>query len=125
MITADEQAHNQAHDGGNGNGRDGVGVEYLQQFNVRGNYGNQIAFIPALQLGGGQSAQSGKDLISDKSQQFKGDKMVASLLGIAKDATGHGKQSHAQEQKAKAGCRAYVQDAHHGISCKNGDKLSG
>ena len=68
METADKDHHDDLHQESNADGRNGVGVEYFQQFHVRRDQGNQIAFVPPFQLGRAQAAQGLKHFIPDDSQ---------------------------------------------------------
>ena len=65
-------------------------VKNLQQLNVSGQHGDQVALVAALQLGGGQLAQHAKDLVPDERQQLECNKMVAALLRVVQHAAGHG-----------------------------------
>ena len=69
---------------------DRVRVKNLQQLNVSGQHGDQVALVAALQLGGGQLAQHAKDLVPDERQQLERNKMVAALLRVVEHAAGHG-----------------------------------
>ena len=64
-----------------------MGVEYLQKLDVGGDHINEVAFVPAFQLGGAKAAQSAKYLITDQRQQFEGDEVVTCLLSVTEKAT--------------------------------------
>ena len=89
-IAAHKARHNDTYDDGNADGRDRVRVKNLQQLNVRGQHGDQVALVAALQLGGGQLAQHAKDLVPDERQQLERNKMVAALLCVVEHAAGYG-----------------------------------
>ena len=82
----------------NADGGDGVGVEHLQQFNVRGDDTDEVPFVLALKLGGAQAAQDVKDAIPQQGQQLEGDKVVAGLFPIAQCAPQQGTKADQQEQ---------------------------
>lgn len=67
-------------------------IEHLQQLDVGGDDADEIALVLALQLGRAELAQSGKDLVPDQCQQLEGDKVVAGLLCITKQAPYQSKQ---------------------------------
>ena len=77
-------------------------VEHLQQLDIRRQHGDQVAAVAALQLGGGQPAQRTKHFIADECQQFKGNKMVAALLGIVQHAARDGQHRQQQADRTKA-----------------------
>ena len=89
-VAAHKAGHDDAYDDRDADGRDRVRVKNLQQLNVRGQHGNQVALVAALQLGGGQLAQHAKDLVPDERQQLERNKMVAALLRVVQHAAGHG-----------------------------------
>ena len=90
VIMPDEQTHDEREQRRDGRGRDRVRVKNLQQLNVSGQHGDQVALVAALQLGGGQLAQHAKDLVPDERQQLERNKMVAALLRVVQHAAGHG-----------------------------------
>ena len=65
-------------------------VKDLQQLNVGGQHGDQVALVAAFQLRGGELAQHAKDLVPDERQQLERNKMVAALLRVVEHAAGHG-----------------------------------
>ena len=75
-----------------------MGVEHLQQFNVRGDDTDEVSFVLALKLGGAQAAQDVKDAIPQQGQQLEGDKVVAGLFPIAQCAPQQGTKADQQEQ---------------------------
>ena len=83
VKTADESGENGAEKHRDEHRRDGVGVEHLQQFNVRGDDRDQVPFLPPFQLGGGQPTQGAEDLVPQQGQQLEGNEMVAGLLTVA------------------------------------------
>ena len=62
-------------------------VEDLKQLNVGGDQGDEVAFLLALELGGGKAAHGGKDLVAHKRQHPEGQVVIAQLLGIAQGST--------------------------------------
>ena len=123
-ITAHKARHNDAYDDRNADGRDRVGVENFQQFNVGGQHGNQVALVAAFQLCGGQLAQHAKDLVADEGQQLEGNKMVAALLGVVQHAAGYGQNRQQNTYGAKGNRRGGQQRVQQRIDAQNRDKDS-
>lgn len=91
-----------------------MGVEYLQQFNVRGDDRDQVPFVPAFQLGGGQTAQGAEHPVPQQGQQFEGNKMVACLFPIAQYRPQHRHKGSRPEQpcqRQRPGKAQHLQDA--------------
>ncbi len=81
-------------------GRNGVGIEHLQRFDVGGDQGDQVTAVTALQLCRGQAAQRAEHLIPDEGQQLEGDIVVGGLLCVAQNAAQQGKDQNAGKGRA-------------------------
>ena len=73
--------HNGA-DQSDGNGRDGVRVEDLEQLDIRGDQAHELALAAALELGGGELTQGAKHQVANMCEQTECDVMVAELLAV-------------------------------------------
>ena len=86
---AGDSPHKAEHAGGhknrNADGGDGVGIEHLQRFNVRGDHGDDGALLLAFQLGRAECAQRAENLVPQHRQQPKRNVVVAVLLKKAQD----------------------------------------
>ena len=100
-----------------------MGVKDLQQLDVRGDHRDQVAFVPTIQLGGGQAAQRAEYLIPDEGQQLEGNVVVAGLLGVAQHAAGQRKHTHAGKQHAQSGQTRAAQSLHDGQAAEDGNEL--
>ena len=101
MVAANKPAQDHGKEQRNGRRGDGVGIEHFQKLNVRGDDADQVALVPPLQLGRTQPPQGEKHLVPDQGQQLKGDKVIASLLPVAKSRTQQGEHQHAGENRPK------------------------
>ena len=99
-----------------------MGVEHLQQFDVRGDDGDEVAPVPALQFGGAETAQSPEHLVPDEGQQLEGDEVVAGLLGVAEQPPHQRKQQHADEYRRQGDGRLEAQQVEDGKAPENGDE---
>lgn len=98
-----------------------MGVEHLQQFNVRGDDADEVSLVFALQLGRAKTAQDGKDTIPQQGQQFEGDEMVAGLFAVAQHAPQQGAKANQQEQCRKGETLFHAQGMQCGKSAEHGD----
>ena len=119
MIRADKADHHHRKQKGNADGGNGVRIEHLQQFNIRGNHRNQVTLVLALQFGRAQPAQRSKHLIPNQCQQLKRNKMVAGLLCIAQTAPHQGKHRHRPENSR---CGSSLENGHNGKAAKHRNK---
>ena len=122
MIMTNEQAQDQGKQRRNGCRGNRVGIEYLQKLNVGGDDADEVALVPAFQLGGSQPPQGPEHFIPDQGQQFEGDKMVAGLLRIAQDAPGQGKHAHAGKDGTGLDAAVLPQQVQHRKAAENRDK---
>ncbi len=97
MERPDEQRQRHAEQHGDQHGRDGVGEEHLEQLDIRGDHGEQVAAATPLELRGRQAAQRAEHAVADEREQLECDEMVASLLAVAHHAAEHGGDSHEAE----------------------------
>ncbi len=117
VKAADESGENGAEEHRDKHRRDGVGVEHLQQLNVRGDDGDQIPLLPPFQLGRGQPPQGAEDLVPQQGQQLEGNEMIAGLLTVAQrrpQYRQHPQDAVAAQHRQKGG--AEVADQPHGDS---------
>ena len=123
VVTGHKTGHADDTDAGDADGRDGVGIEHFQRLDVGGDQGDQVAAVTALQLGRGQAAQRAEHLIPDEGQQLEGDRVVGSLLCVAKHAAQQGKHQDAgignAHRAQRAGQPQRPQDAK---AAENGDE---
>ena len=99
-----------------------MGVEHLQQLNVRGDKGDEVAPVLALQLGGAQPPQGLEDLLPQQRQQLKGDEVVAGLLPIAQEPPGHRKHQHPAKQQPQGEGNLQPQRPGQGVSPQHGEE---
>ena len=121
-IAAHKASHNDTYDDGNADGRDRVRVKNLQQLNVRGQHGDQVALVAALQLGRGQLAQHAKDLVPDERQQLERNKMVAALLRVVQHAAGHGQNRQQNTSGSEHNGHRKMQAVQQRIHAQNRDE---
>ena len=122
MNAANEENHHQAEQKCNADGGDGVGIEHLQQLNVRGDHGNQVSLILSLQLGRAQTAQGPEDLVPNQGQELEGDEMVAGLLSVAQEAPRQCKEKNGGEDPAQGHGPLRVQHVQNGVAAEHRNK---
>ncbi len=99
-----------------------MGIEHLQQLDIRGDDRDEVAPIPPLQLGWTQPTQGPKHLVPDEGQQLESDEVVAGLLSVPQHAPQQGKGPHAGEQRRQAQRGAKAQNTQRRISAEHGEK---
>ena len=99
-----------------------MGVEDLQQLNVGGDDRNQVALVPALQLGRAEPPQRTEHLVPQKGQQLEGDEMVAGLLRIPQESPHDGKDHHTDKQDSEGKRCVKPQCLQHRVTAEDGDK---
>ena len=125
MERADINAHHGLHDKRDADGRNGVCVKHFQKLYVRSDQRDQVAFIPAFELGGAEPTQCAEYSVADKREQRKRDIVVQSLFNEAKDRPD---QRQNREQNPDGPDRkGYVQPqtVQNRVSAQYGDKLHG
>ena len=101
-----------------------MGVEHLQQLDIGGYDGNQIAPVTALQLSRTQPPQSPEHPVPDQRQQFEGNIVIASLFCISQNTPHKGKKAHANEHGRQNKRRFQAQHRQGRIPAENCDKCS-
>ena len=99
-YAADEHRHSHAQQHRNADRRDGVCIEHLQRFNVRGDHRNNGALLPGFQLGRAETAQRREDLVAQHRQQTEGNVVVAVLLGKPEQAAQHAATDGQRDERA-------------------------
>ena len=83
---ADEGDHGGAHQHGDDHRGEGVRIEHLKEFDVRGHKRHQVAFAAALELRRGKRAQLAEHAVADERQDLERKIVVAHLLAIMQGA---------------------------------------
>ena len=99
VIASQKHYHDAGSENGDGNGRNGMSVEHLQQLNVCGDDGDQVSLVPPLQLGRAELAQSLKDFVANDSQQLEGNIVIAILFQIVQNPPQHRKCQHQRKDR--------------------------
>ena len=84
-----------------------MGVEDFQLLDIRRDEADEVAAVPAFELGGGQAAEGPEDLIPDEGQQLEGDEMVGRLFGVPQHTAQQRKDKDADKDGADRGHRAF------------------
>ena len=100
MPAAHKARHADDADARDADGRNGVGIEHLQRFNVRGDHRNNGALLPGFQLGRAETAQRREDLVAQHRQQTEGNVVVAVLLGKPEQAAQHAATDGQRDERA-------------------------
>ena len=78
-----------------------MGIKHFQKFNVRRQDGNQVSFILPVQLCRTETAEGGKDLMTDQRQQLERDIVVACLFTVVENASENGSSPKTEKQKSQ------------------------
>ena len=107
VIAGRKAGHADDADHRNADLRNGVGVEDFQLLDIRRDEADEVAAVPAFELGGGQAAEGPEDLIPDEGQQLEGDEMVGRLFGVPQHTAQQRKDKDADKDGADRGHRAF------------------
>ena len=106
MPAAHKARHADDADARDADGRNGVGIEHLQRFDIGGDERDQVTAVTAFQLCRGQTAQGTEHLIADQGQQLEGDIVIGRLLCVTQNAAQQRKHQNAGKGRAHAPHRA-------------------
>ena len=113
-------------DQGDGNGRDGVCIEDLEQLDIRGDEAYELTLAAALELGGCQLAQGSKHQVADVREQAEGDVVVAELLAVVERPTRNAAGGAGSARGDKTQPQGVVtQSGHKSKGTKRRDKCGG
>ena len=122
---SDEDAHHRFHCQRDADRRDRVGVEHLKKFHIRGDQGDQIALVPALQSGGAQPSKRAENAVAHDSQDPEGDVVVQTLLREAKDRARKGQRGQEDPDRSRLDLCIQPEPVQDRASAQNRDELYG
>ena len=101
MQISEHPQQNQTDQHRDGDGRDGVGIENLQQLNVAGDHRNQLPLVPPGKLRRAQRPELRENPMPDHRKQLKRNIMVALLLPVMENAPQQRREPDQPEQTSQ------------------------
>ena len=99
-----------------------MGIKHLQQFNIGGNYRDQIPLVPAFQFCRTELSQRAEHPVAQQCQQFKCNKMVARLLCIPQKSPEKGEDKNGNKNCRQGKRNIKTQSRQHAVSAEDRNK---
>ena len=90
-------------------------IKHLQQLDIAGDNGDQVALFLCLQLCRRQPAQRAENFIPDQRQQMKGNVMIAELLSVMQDSPQDAADHNQNKQRGNRQGRGKTQNGGQGL----------